>query len=115
MAVEATGTLDTTPFVLRGLPEALERSDATLLTNAGRTTVLKQFTVLSKVSATGKYVPLTDITAVDGTGVPCAIMLGPDVTAAALVAGDVLGVQILVGPYACNRLRWRDDRKYNTP
>lgn len=102
MAVETTSTLNTTPFVLRGLPEALERSDATLLTDATRTEDLVQYTVLGKVAATGKYVPLTTVTATDGSAIPAAIYLGSDIAAADIAAGDVTGLHILEGDALCD-------------
>lgn len=97
MASEVISTLDTTPLVLRGLPEALERSDATLLTDAGRVTPLAKYTVLAKVAATGKYVPWTSLVAVDGSAIPRAIYLGDDIAAATIAAGDVTGLHILDG------------------
>lgn len=97
MAVQTTGTLDTTPFVLRGLPEALQRNDATLLQDAGRVTPLAKYTVLAKVAATGKYVPWTSLVATTGAAIPRAIYMGEDVAAASLVAGDVTGAVILEG------------------
>lgn len=97
MASEVISTLNTTPFVLRGLPESLERHDATLLQDAGRITPLAQYTVLAKVAASGKYVPWTSLTATTGAAIPRAIYMGDAVTAAALVAGDVTGAYILEG------------------
>lgn len=97
MASEVISTLDTTPLVLRGLPEALERSDATLLTDAGRVTPLAKYTVLAKVASTGKYVPWTSLTATTGAALPRAIYMGDAIAAATIAAGDVTGLHILEG------------------
>jgi hypothetical protein len=69
---------------------------ATLLTDAGRTTPLVNRTVMAKDPTLKKWVPLTDVAAVDGTDTPRGIFIGDDITAAALVAGDVLNQSIVV-------------------
>lgn len=48
------------------------------------------------ITAAGKWVPL-DVDAIDGSQIPRGILLIEDVTAAALVAGDVVDQTILVG------------------
>jgi hypothetical protein len=74
------------------------RDNETLLTDGARATVLKRGTVMAQVAASKKWVPLTDIAAVTtGAAVARGILLSEDVTAAALVAGDVTGQVILVG------------------
>jgi hypothetical protein len=68
------------------------------LTDGARAAVLKKYTVMAQVAASKKWVPLTDVTIEDtGAGVARGIFMGDDVTAAALVAGDVVGQLILVG------------------
>ncbi len=76
---------------------AVSRDNAILLQDAGRAAPLVQYTLLAKVPASGKYVPFSDETAIDGTAFPDAIYLGPEVLAADLVAGDVEDVIILEG------------------
>ena len=83
------------PFVLSG--NALSRDDQVILTDAGRTTVLVQFTLMAKVAATQKWVPFTDETATNGTSIVQGIYIGEDITAAAIVAGDISDVNILIG------------------
>ena len=95
MAVQESTTNQNFAFVLSG--EALSRS-VTLLQDAGRgAAALVYGTLMAKVSATGKWVPFTDETAVDGTATARGIFVGDDVTGAALVAGDVTDVPIYVG------------------
>lgn len=79
---------------------ALTEHDAVLEQDAARATVLGYGTLMAKVAASQKWVPFTDETAVDGSAVPLGIYVGEDVTAAALVAGDVTDAAILVGGQA---------------
>jgi len=94
MAVQGSATNQNFTFVLSG--EALSRT-VTLLQDAGRATALVYGTLMAKVAATGKWVPFTDETAVDGTAIARGIYCGDDVTAAALVAGDVTDAPVYVG------------------
>jgi hypothetical protein len=96
MAMQSSATLKNFPLILSGAP--LVRDNETLLTDGARATVLKRGTVMAQVAASKKWVPLTDIAAVTtGAAVARGILLSEDVTAAALVAGDVTGQVILVG------------------
>jgi len=95
MAVQASQNNTSVPFIRSGTSYAKENE--TLLQDAGRSTVLASGTVMAKVAASQKWVPLTSITAVDGSAIAQGIFIGADVTAAALVAGDVTGQPILVG------------------
>lgn len=100
MPVQTRTDYDNAPFVLGGVPASL--IDQVILQDAGRSAVLARYTVMAQDPTTLKWVPLTDIAAVDGTGLPAGIYIGEDaITAAALVAGDVSGNQILVGGAAC--------------
>lgn len=83
------------PFVLFG--NALSRDDQVILTDAGRAAPLLQFTLMAKIAATGKWTPFILETAIDGTAIPQGIYIGEDITAAALVAGDIVDVNVLVG------------------
>ena len=95
MFVQSSSSNTTKPFVLGGM--AMTKSNCIIKTNGARSTALAPFTVMAKVAATGKIVPLTDVTAVDGTAYPCGIYVGPSVTAASIVAGDVPNCPVIVG------------------
>lgn len=96
MGLQVRNNLSNKPFVLNsGLH--LTKDDAVLLQDAGRVAALVFGTLLAKIAATGKYVPFSDETAVDGTAKPAAVYLGPDIPAADLVAGDVEGNIISLG------------------
>jgi len=71
----------------------------TLLTDAARTVVLASGTIMSQVASTKKWVPWLNANLADTTGLqyPLGVYIGPDVTAAALAAGDVTEAPILVG------------------
>lgn len=95
MAVQATTNLTNLPFVRSGY--TVMRDNETLLQDGARATPLLPFTVMTQVLATRKWVPLTDIADTDGLAIARGIYVGDTVTAAALVAGDVVGVPIIVG------------------
>lgn len=77
--------------------EAISKDQETILTDAGRTVPLVFGTIMAKIAATGKWVPLINIALTTGAGVARGIFVGADITAAALVAGDVVDVPIVVG------------------
>lgn len=83
------------PFILSG--EGVTDIEAVLSQDAGRSAVLAHGTLMAKIAATQKWEPFTDETATDGTAIPLGIYVGNEVTAAALVAGDVSDAAILVG------------------
>jgi hypothetical protein len=96
MAVQARTDNYNFPFVLSGEPKI--KDNETLLTDGSRgTTALARFTVMAQIAASRKWVPLTDVAALDGSNTARGILLGDAVTGAALVAGDVTGQAILVG------------------
>ena len=95
MPVQVSLNNSNTPFVLSG--SALSRDDQVLLTDAGRTTVLAQFTLLAKVAATQKWVPFTSEVATDGTAIVQGIYIGDDIAAADIVAGDIADLNVLLG------------------
>lgn len=71
---------------------------AILEQDSGRgTTALENYTVMAKVVASQKWVPYTDEAATDGSAIPLGILVSGEVTGAALVAGDVASVSIIVG------------------
>ena len=95
MAVQNSSDNANIPFILSGV--GVSRDDQVLLTDAGRATPLLQFTLLSKVAATQKWVPFTNEAAVDGSAIPQGIYLGDDIAAADIVAGDIPDLFVLVG------------------
>jgi len=101
MAGQASLSIDLTPLVLSGVPFF---KGGTLETNGSRSGDLAQYTVMSyKGGAVAKWVPLTDIDALDGSNKPAAIYVGPAVTEAAIQAGDVTlqDASLLVGGMGC--------------
>lgn len=98
MTVQSQIDLDTTPFILYTFPSS-RKDDAVLLTDGSRSTPLAPYTLMAQISASEKWVPWTDIAAVDGSAIPSGIFLPSDIqgaiTAAELVAGDVTDVPIL--------------------
>jgi len=94
MAAQTRTDYTNFPFVLSGEP--LVKTAETLLTDAGRSAALVKNTLMSKISASGKWVPFTDNTASDGSEFPAGIIKA-DVSAAELVAGDVPDIPIIVG------------------
>jgi hypothetical protein len=95
MAVESRLDLTNYPFFLSG--RLIHRDNETVKQDAGRTTPLKRYTLMAQVAATGKWVPLTDVAALDGSNTARGIYVGDDISAAALVAGDVTACPIVVG------------------
>lgn len=95
MAVQSLGNLQSFPFFLSG--NTISRDGETIAQDGARATVLKQFTLMAQIAASRKWVPLTDVTAVDGSNVARGIYVGDDIAAATLVAGDVTNCPIVVG------------------
>jgi len=95
MTVQVRTDFTNYPFILSG--KGAQREAETIAQDAGRTTPLVKYTVMTYVGATGKWSPYTTI----ATEVPCGIYLGGDITAAELVAGDVVNRPILVGGLGC--------------
>jgi hypothetical protein len=99
MAVQGRSNIDTRPFITYTL-NAVRKDQEILLTDAGRTTPLASRTLMAKVAASGKWVPFTDETATDGTGIPQGIYdpegVRGDIAAADIAAGDVADVPIVI-------------------
>lgn len=99
MSVQTNLDIDTTPFILLEIPRAVRVDNAVILKNTGRSGDLEPYTLMAQVSASGKWVPWTDITAVDGSAIPSGIFLPSDIqgaiTEAAIKAADVKDVSIL--------------------
>lgn len=95
MAVQGRVDLTSVPFFLSG--RTVVRDAEVILTNGARTTPLKQYTLMGQVAASRKWVPLTDVAALDGSNTARGIYVGDDIPAAALVAGDVANCPVVVG------------------
>lgn len=95
MSVQVSNNNANLPFVLHGV--AYSRGDQILLQDAGRSVPLVFGTVMARIAATQKWVPLTDLAAVNGSALGRGIYIGADIAAAALVAGDVVDNNILTG------------------
>lgn len=95
MSVQSESSIENTPFVLSGNSKI--RESETILQDAGRTAVLAFGTVMGRNLSTAKWEPFSDEAAEDGTAIPQGIYVGDEITAAALVAGDVVNCPILVG------------------
>lgn len=94
MGVQVRGDIDNRNFIMKTYPA--KRQDAgIIIQDAGRATVLAPFTLMSKISVSGKWDTFTTVTATDGTAIPQGIFMGDEITAAALVAGDVVDQPIL--------------------
>lgn len=93
MAMQNQLDNSTRPFILYNYPS--NRKKGTIKKDTGRTAVLKQYTVLGKIAATGLYVPLTSATATDGSAIPAGIYIGEDIAADTLKAGNVTDCDIL--------------------
>ena len=96
MTVQDQQDNNNNPFFLSG--DGYAEETATIKQDAGRVTgPLVKFTLMAKEAATGKWLPFTDETAVDGTAIPRGIFTGEDISQADIVAGDVVDVPIAVG------------------
>ncbi len=95
MAVQTKLDNTVVPFVLTGLAVSLE--NAVIIQDAGRVDPLLFGTVMAKIASSGKWTPFVNEAATDGTAIPQAIYIGPDITAAKLVAGDIADSKMLVG------------------
>lgn len=73
------------------------RDSQVIAQDAGRTENLLYGTVMGRIVADDKWVPLTDIAATNGTATNLGFYVGADIAAADLVAGDVTGADIVVG------------------
>jgi hypothetical protein len=93
MAVQTTGTTTNVPFSSGNAIAAI----GTIKQDAARTTVLASKTLMGKVAATQKWVPVTDLTVTTGPAAVFGIYVGDDIPAASLVAGDVANCSIIIG------------------
>ena len=98
-AVQTSQVNNIAPFY-QGGGVPLVKDQETLLTDGSRTVPLAQYTLMSKIAASGKWVPflLANVGASDGSQYPAGILAADGgVTAAALAAGDVTNTPIYVG------------------
>lgn len=94
MTVQASENQTNHPFILN--EESKTKEAETVSQDAGRTADLERYTLMSFNPTTAEWEPFTDETATDGTQFPRGIILAT-IETAALVAGDVDGIPILVG------------------
>jgi hypothetical protein len=95
MGVQARQDNSRIPFIRSGT--SLIRDAEVILQDAVRATPLLKYTVMAQIAATKKWVPLTAVAGVDGSAIAKGVYMGDDITAATLVAGDVVDVAILIG------------------
>jgi len=95
MAVQVRADNINNAFIQGG--DAQSIGNAIFEQDAGRVAPLVFGTVVSKIAGNSKYVPYTDVAAIDGSGTPVGIYIGADIPAADLVAGDVANRIVLVG------------------
>lgn len=96
MAVQARTNNNNLAFIRQALPISLVKEAEVVKQNALRTDPMVAGTVMAQIGATRKWVPLTDIAAVDGSALPAGVLM-QDIPAAQIVAGDVSNVSILIG------------------
>lgn len=77
--------------------EPLHKDSEVIKQDAGRATPLAFGTIMAQVAATRKWVPLTDVAALDGTNTARGIYLGEAIPAAGIVAGDVVAPIAVAG------------------
>jgi len=99
MAVQVRSDLDNRYFILRN---GRTMNNEIVLQDAERSGDILQYTIMAQVPATSKWVPLTNLAAVDGTEIPRGILLC-EILEADVIAGDVLNVVILVGDVEVRR------------
>jgi hypothetical protein len=99
--VQASQVNQAFPLILSGEAALLESE--TMLANGSRTVKLAQYTIMSQIAASMKWVPWlnANLSGTDGSQYPMGIYLGDDIAAALLVAGDVPNCLILVGGALC--------------
>lgn len=90
---QKTTNLEATNLVLDGVVEAV---DSAVLLQNGVAADLAPFTVLGKIAADGKWKAF-DETATDGAAVNVGIYVGAAVAATDIAAGDISGLDIIVG------------------
>ena len=81
------------PYIVDGVPFVKR---VTIKQDAGRSGAMVKGTIMAYDTANKKYVPFSDATATDGTQFPCAVLL-EDQTEAAIKAGDIANVPMIVG------------------
>jgi hypothetical protein len=76
--------------------EPLEEINETILQDAGRSGDLVAFTLMAYNPTSAKWVPFTNEAATDGTAYPAGFVT-QTYTEAAIIAGDIVDVPIIVG------------------
>jgi len=91
--VQVQTDLTNHPYIVDGVPFVKR---VTIKQDAGRSGAMVKGTIMAYDTTNKKYVPLTDVAATDGTQFPKAILL-EDQTEAAIKAGDITNVPMIVG------------------
>jgi len=101
MGVQSSQQNNSFPLILGGV--GFIKDSQTILTDASRAVALKQFTIMSQVASTGKWVPWlnANLGGTTGTQYPMGIYMGEDIPAATLAAADVTGQNILYAGHGC--------------
>lgn len=101
MAYQASLANTNFPLILAG--EGMIKDNETILTDGSRTVPLYQGTIMAQVASSRKWVPWlnANLGGTTGTQYPWGILVSDTITAATYAAGDVTGVQILVGGAGC--------------
>jgi len=95
MAVQGRSDFTNYAFWLSG---RLVHCDSEVIAQiGGRSTDFLRYTLMAQNATTGKWVPLTSLTAQDGTNTARGIYVGDQIPAAQLAAGDVANCPIVVG------------------
>jgi hypothetical protein len=94
-AVQNRGDISTVPFIRAGFP--FTKDNQIIAQIIGRSAPLLNNTVMGKVAASQKWLPLTNLAATNGMAIAQGIYQGPSIPAATLAASDVTGQVILVG------------------
>ncbi len=100
--VQASQVNSAFPLILSGEAALLEAE--VILQNASRGTAnLAQYTIMSQIAASMKWVPWlnANLGASDGSQYPMGVYLGDTIPYASIVAGDVTSCLILVGGALC--------------
>lgn len=75
---------------------------AVVLQDAGAAANVLKYTIMSQITATGKWVPLTDVAATDGTAIPKAILAeeiditGADVNSTVWIKANTVLAEFLI-------------------
>ena len=101
MANQVSVNNNSFPLILGGV--GFIKDTQTILTDAARTVVLKQFTIMAQIASSGKWFPWLNANLGDNTGLqyPMGIFMGDDIAGATMAAADVTGQNIMYAGHGC--------------